>query len=239
MLITNTLIFVHMPKTGGIWVADVMRKLVGASMVPRTQRHTTVNDIPEDLRKSRTVFGTIRDPWSWYVSLWQHLQNGVDGPPILRAIGEGNEGFPAFIKGMTDPRIWGSVPEEIRGGWPWPPPRNCGFYTALVEKMYGEPIALDVLISTASLHKGLSSLLGVQIGHVRFPPKNTSRDRPATHVACPGALYGNRERSLVDEADGTTAWVFGYEHPFRDLPEPILEIRKKSSGRSYRSSPVK
>jgi len=224
MLATNDLIFIHMPKTGGLWVADVLRKAAGGENVPGTNRHIPIGEVPADLVESRKVFGTIRDPWSWYASLWQHLRNGVDGPPLLRALGCGSEDFPSVLRGLTDPSIWGSVPKETRGGWPWPSPRNTGLYTALVEWMYGCPIKVDVLIDTAYLYEGLSSLLGVPISRDRFPPKNTNRDRPATAVGRPEDLYGSGEHRWVEDADGQAAWVMGYDEPFGILLEPILEI---------------
>lgn len=225
MLATDTLLFVHMPKTGGIWVADVLRRLAGAQPVPGTQRHTSVHEIPEGALGDRHTFGTLRDPWSWYASMWQHLRNGVDGPPILRALGSGQEDFPSVLRGMTDPQIWGAVPESLRGGWPWPAPRNMGLYSAVLEMMFGSPVEVHILIDMRHLYEGLSSLLGVLVSPERFPPRNTSQDRPATAVACPGGLYGASELRLVEEADWEVSWVLGYEEPFKSLDPPLMEIR--------------
>ena len=67
---TDSIAHVHMPKTGGLSLAAALRehggRLVGAV-------HSRAVD--HKLGR-RDVIGTIRDPWSWYVSLYLHCAYG-------------------------------------------------------------------------------------------------------------------------------------------------------------------
>jgi hypothetical protein len=225
MIFTPRLIYIHMPKTGGMWVAHVLRNIANGHKVPGVQRHGRREDVPPELLDGRTLIGSVRDPWSWYASLWQHLGNGSDGPHLRRALGSGAEDFPAFIRGATDATVWTAVREDVRGGWPWPHPMNRGLYTALLRHMYGDPISLDVLVDTAQLHAGLSALLGVTVNPMTFPPKNTRQDRPGTAVDDPRGLFSPREIELVRKADGNAAEMLGFDGPFSRLAEPTSALR--------------
>lgn len=222
MIATPMHVYVHMPKTGGMWVAHALHNLGNGHKIPGTRRHARYDDIPQDALEGRMVFGSIRDPWAWYASLWQHLRNGVDGPPVLRALGDGDESFGAFLRGMTDRQVWATLPEDDRGGWPWPPDLGGGFYTSLMRWYFGHPLKVDALIDQTQLRVGLEQILDVSIDEGRFPPKNSRLDRPATAVKNPHTLYNHDEVALVQDADGEAASELGFLEPFSSLPEPVL-----------------
>jgi hypothetical protein len=66
-------IFIHVPKTGGTWVAEALRRahLVEASIGPV---HATPQEIRADpAYAERPIhFAIVRHPVSWYASLWAH-----------------------------------------------------------------------------------------------------------------------------------------------------------------------
>ena len=214
---TDDLLYVHMPKTGGIWVAHILR-LLGALSVPGTVRHTPLSVIPHGYKVDKTVFGTIRDAYSFYPSLWQHLGAGVDGPPVAEALGRGDKSFPAVMEGLTDPSIW---PAALRSGaWPAPDatPTEQGYYSWLINHFYGNPLQVNVLLETTRLHEGLSTLIGEPVSPSRFPPRNASSHRPQSHVARPEALYDLSLSRRLEDADGEVRSRLGYEAPFSQLP---------------------
>jgi hypothetical protein len=207
---THHFVYIHMPKTGGMWVAAVLRDQ-GAQKIPGLQRHAPLRRVPASILEGRQSVGTIRDPWSWYTSFWQHLGAGVDGPQLRRALGDGDESFSAVLQGLLDPNRWGSLPESVRGGWPWPEPSHDSFFTSLVHWFYGNPIQIDRLLDTRTLTSDLSDLLGTPI---ETPPKNTAWDRPASAVKDPFTLFSEDDLALVWELDGPMSRLLGYDSPF-------------------------
>lgn len=101
---TQHFTWLHVPKTGGTWLHDVLTKhappswgLVGGEAahvrlfeVPMALEHW--NGVPE--RIGLPIIATVRNPWDWYVSLYfyleQHRVNGTGGyalPPTERPEG--------------------------------------------------------------------------------------------------------------------------------------------------------
>ena len=220
---TDTLLYIHMPKTGGMWVSHILR-LLGAMSVPGTVRHTPLSGIPHGYKVNKTIFGTIRDAYSFYPSLWQHLGAGVDGPPVAEALGRGDRSFPAVLEGLTDPSVW---PEALRnGGWPTPEraPAEQSYYSWLVNHFYGNPLQIIVLLETTLLHQGLSALIGEPVDPERFPPRNASQHRPASHVARPASLYDLSLSQRVADADADVRKRLGYKEPFSQLAPMTLYV---------------
>ncbi len=75
LYISDSLVFIDLPKTASSHV----RRLL-ADITPGRESGVHVR-APRRLRQSRKHFwGTIRDPWDWYVSLWAY---GCDGKGAL------------------------------------------------------------------------------------------------------------------------------------------------------------
>ena len=98
MVVTKDFVFIHMPKTGGTFVTEMLRKvylgyryrpdesitLKGKCLHLRdrvlrklslspwvdTNRHGHCNDIPSQY-KSLPILGCIRNPFDWYASLYE------------------------------------------------------------------------------------------------------------------------------------------------------------------------
>ena len=66
MFVTDKLVYLQLQKTGCTHIVRVMNDLVGGKSVGpkhgRLQKTFALAD--------RKIVGSIRDPWSWYVSLW-------------------------------------------------------------------------------------------------------------------------------------------------------------------------
>ncbi|MGM9487199.1 hypothetical protein [Ideonella sp. YS5] len=65
MLISDKLVFIEFRNTGASHVEKLLLKIVGGE-VDNTIRVPT----EELLASKRPMFGSIRDPWGWYLSLW-------------------------------------------------------------------------------------------------------------------------------------------------------------------------
>ena len=110
MLITDDFIYIHMPKTGGTFVTDVITRLhesaVAENVIVRLvsgirgrkrllslidiQKHGTCSEIPREYR-GRTILATIRNPYDRYVSiyefgLWRSIPDFFGSPEIARQV---------------------------------------------------------------------------------------------------------------------------------------------------------
>lgn len=65
MLIADKLIFIEFRNTGSSHVEKLLQKIVGGEV---ENKHRAPPE--EVLNSGRTIFGSIRDPWGWYLSLW-------------------------------------------------------------------------------------------------------------------------------------------------------------------------
>ncbi len=79
MLITDRLVYIHMPKTGGTFVTDVLSRLHGVKsggserygpMQNPEPKHGTCHDIPVAHRHKR-ILSSVRNPYDWYVSQYE------------------------------------------------------------------------------------------------------------------------------------------------------------------------
>lgn len=86
MILTRKFVFIHMPKTGGTFVSDVLKRVVrhprGGSFFERlgrrlsepwildVKKHGTLREIPEPWR-DRPVLSVIRNPYDRLVSIYE------------------------------------------------------------------------------------------------------------------------------------------------------------------------
>jgi hypothetical protein len=75
MLVASDLVFVHIPRTGGSFIraalGDHLERDPGA---PRLPTHAGYDELPPEFR-DRPGFCVVRNPWDWYVSWYEHVQN--------------------------------------------------------------------------------------------------------------------------------------------------------------------
>ena len=101
MIVTDNALYLHMPKTGGNWVREVLKSI-------------TINDfghrLPSNDFYRPNVYLFVRNPWQWYNSLYHYLiygseiynpaDNFVD--PLIRAFGH-TPSFADFIETLCYP----------------------------------------------------------------------------------------------------------------------------------------
>jgi hypothetical protein len=70
MLATHKFVFVHLPRTGGTFVSEVIRKFFPSA-------HEVGHHLPRELIPREyshlPVLGTVRNPWEFYVSLYHYV----------------------------------------------------------------------------------------------------------------------------------------------------------------------
>lgn len=76
MMLHNKFIFTHLTKTGGTFIRQYLAKYIKTGSFikecqnSRLRKHDPLCKIPELILNSRYKFGVVRNPLSFYVSLW-------------------------------------------------------------------------------------------------------------------------------------------------------------------------
>lgn len=116
-----------MPKTGGTWVESAMTALHGPpQMIGRGH-----DSLEQAGLTYEGAFGVLRDPESWYFSLYFYMHKTAAWRRSLLAWGEGQDDFLSVLSGWVDPS---RLPQPaLRGGLvdvdvPWPPDRSLYAY---------------------------------------------------------------------------------------------------------------
>lgn len=78
MIINGHFIFIHVPKTGGHWIRQVLH--FAHPLRPQVERdlHTPLNQVPVKYHK-RPALAFVRNPWDWYVSRWHYEKKAIAG----------------------------------------------------------------------------------------------------------------------------------------------------------------
>ena len=223
VMTTDNLAYWHMPKTGGMSVYRVMQ-LLGTTpkrFAPHLHRHGPISQVPMGSLGKRAMFGTVRDPWSWYTSLYQHAGSNEEGQERIRQMGNGDGSFRSLLRNLTDPtgveempEMWGMVlPYDDKDKADWLA-SGLGLCSWVFRYTYGRPPKPDLFVDTAGLYDGLSELMNLPIETVNeVGPQNLSAHRPKSHIPDPESLYDDEMREWVAQADAPLIEMFGYE-PF-------------------------
>lgn len=151
MIATDTVVQVHMPKTGGTKLRqELVRKCGGKDI---GGGHDPCWRTPTEYEHLAQV-GTLRDPWSWYASLYgyAHRQEPMaqSARDALLAYGQGEMDFRSVLYGWTHlpeakmPEAHGVVFSFGFGA----EPEGQGLYSASLNYFYDDTVQL---IDTAKL----------------------------------------------------------------------------------------
>ena len=83
MLITDKFVFLHLPRAGGTFVYEVVRKFFPSAReigyhLPRELLPREYSHLP--------VLGTVRNPWEFYVSWYHHQHSNVRYSPLTNVL---------------------------------------------------------------------------------------------------------------------------------------------------------
>jgi hypothetical protein len=91
MLVTDKFVFVHLPRSGGTFTSEVIKRFFPSAHeigyhLPRTLLPTEYCHLP--------VLGAVRNPWDFYVSWYYHVWPRDAGTPLVSWVSEnGKVGF--------------------------------------------------------------------------------------------------------------------------------------------------
>jgi hypothetical protein len=85
LIVTDNFVFLHLPRTGGTFVSEVIRKFFPSAHeigyhFPRALLPKEFSHLP--------VLGTIRNPWEFYVSWYHHQQTNNRRGPLFSSLSE-------------------------------------------------------------------------------------------------------------------------------------------------------
>lgn len=219
-------LFVHQPKTGGSWVRQVVIRHQGHKVSLVASAHGPSSDVPEKYL-DKLIFGTTRNPWDWYLSVYQFALSNDTLTERLRIMAGGTIEFRDFLYGATHPHIarvpfppgvlWdmGSSPEDFSTS-------GVGLWSFSTRRMHVD--RTEVLIPTQHLREGLPFLfpsLGRAVSQTA--PANTREARP--HTMLPGdprQVYNDEMLGWIVAADGDLASRLGFQAPFEPPPDPVI-----------------
>ena len=226
MIVCNDFVFLHLHKSGGTFVNQLMmRCLPGARMVGY---HWPYAQLPEPYR-ALPVLGAVRNPFAYYVS-WFHYQSGQAQPnPLFRICSdEGRLGFaetihnlvtlessPERLKALSD-----AVPDQFvnhglnltkgcvasLGG------SGLGFYSFLYRRLFAG--AADVsLIHVENLRAELRAFLRRRLSTPSPEADRFITEAPMLNTTTHGphrAYYTPALRELVERMDAPVIAAHGY-----------------------------
>jgi hypothetical protein len=108
MIITDKFVFVHLPRSGGTFVSEVIRKFFPSAH--EIGHHLPREFLPREYSRL-PVLGTIRNPWEFYVSLYHYVWPKDAASVLVSWMSEnGKLGFRGSIRnllnlGVNDERL--------------------------------------------------------------------------------------------------------------------------------------
>lgn len=228
MMVGNK-IYCHMPKTGGAWLTSYLSRIHEARDTPG-HGHNPAKDVPKRFLQGRTLFGTIRDPWSWYTSWWMHAKSVPLDKTALIRYGAGSDAFRAVLPGVLVPSEE-CTPPSPSVIWSLPDDREArlaflglgaGLYTWTFNHVFSGMVR--TLIDMRQMYEGLGQVLGLEVDPKLYPPTNTRHQRADSAVDDPRTLYDQKMIDAVWEADGALIKRLGFKEPFGRAPSPVIAI---------------
>jgi len=220
--------FVHAPKTGGTWCESVIRDVLHGE--PLRGVHDPVWTLTETERAGRMVVGTVRDPWSWYCSLWGHAEKTDHRHrELLRMYGNGSGDFRSVLYGWTHPAKVKDIP--VRTGVIWAPINDgrvplrqsgVGLATWALWYMYGAHYRwnehhgpqlswqVDALLDMRRLNEGMGAVIQRELPREQFPPVGTRTQRQFSPAKPYEYWYDDEMLGWVMDADAPTIREFGF-----------------------------
>jgi len=204
MFLTRHFVFVHVPKTGGNFVREILERHAPADWnLEKLEDHATYQEIPESHRDLPRL-AIARNPFSWHVS-WFHFQQGVRNDLFLRISDNGKFGFADSMR------------RAYTGDGPLA--KQSGALTQTLFEMLGQGLEGAKLGRMEDLRSDLIKMIGactevpqdMARAIQNMPPQNTSKHR---HYS---SYYDPELRDLIRQKDAPVFDYLGYQ--WEEAPE--------------------
>ncbi|RSY79372.1 hypothetical protein DAH66_17565 [Sphingomonas koreensis] len=226
MIITDRFVFLHLHKSGGTFVNQLLLNCVpGARQIGY---HLPYAELPVAYRRL-PVLGTVRDPRAYYVS-WYFFQRGQRQPNALFRIcsEDGSLGFAETVANLVGlhrdaarvDRLVAVFPDRFgKAGLNLTKAcidriRGCGlgFYSFLYHRLYAGAGAVRI-VRVEALRKELREALVALNGEIDARTDAFLSDMPPLNRSAHGAVDSHYDAALaarVAEADGALMDLHGY-----------------------------
>jgi hypothetical protein len=154
MIVTDEFVFVHLPRSGGTFVSEVIRKFFPSAY--EIGHHLPRELLPKEY-SHLPVLGTVRNPWDFYVSLYHYVWPKDAASVLVSWMSEnGSLGFKGSLRnllnlGVDDERLdvlIDMLPERLDSSKRNIPSANkdtmrrvrgtgVGYYTFRLNQMFG------------------------------------------------------------------------------------------------------
>jgi hypothetical protein len=113
MFVSERFVYIELHKTGCTHIRNIMSELLDGELIGKHNQAT-----PELFRPERIFFGSVRNQWAWYTSLWAYgcdnrgaLYNHVTRASApIRELGWGRNPYIAFLRLLAtrsrNPKAW-------------------------------------------------------------------------------------------------------------------------------------
>lgn len=221
---TGDKIYIHMPKTGGSWMSNYLSR-EHAGRVVGSHGHQPIYTIAKHALEGKLPWGTVRDPWSWYLSWWSHGVRSGNYGERLAVYGGGSTEFKDVLMGALsrDPE---RCPEHTGGIWSLHNEKQArqdylgglgGLYTWAFFHIFGTEVR--TFVDMNRMHEGVEELFGAAVDSNLYPPANT---RTHKLPKSPDEMYDEEMIDAVYDEDSFLISHLGFEEPFSSLPEPVF-----------------
>ena len=231
--LTDKLVYWHMPKTGGHSVYKYMQHAgLGFSKISGYAKHGKSSDIPASLLKSRSLFGTVRNPWEWYVSFYNMAMRDETHKELLRKYGNGSLEFHHVLRGLTSPL--GSdiiLSENFTVIFDIENPQEelddflcsgLGLFSWVFRYCYGRPVLPEFFVDTKQLQQGVAELLLTVPDELNgINPQNKSEHFSKNYIGPAETLYDKEMIDWVYASDISLITTFGFE-PWKEMKSPTV-----------------
>lgn len=201
-----------MPKNGGTFLRDLVQKHGNKDKFGHLPARKIIQKVP-----GVNLYGTIRDPWTWYASWYAHCtKNRVPCEKMRRFYGPT---FKVALKNVLNKTHLDDGYSVMNVYEHCPSWRDCegSLYTHWFEMFYGDHV--KTFIDTAQLYEGVEELLGHKVDPRRFPPLNTSNRKVPVNE-----MYDQELIDLVWEKDGPLAKKLGFTPFSKSTHGPVIRL---------------
>jgi hypothetical protein len=178
MFISVQIIYLHLQKTGGTHVTELLTKYLGGTI---THKHGRLDCAPA----GRTVIGSIRNPWDWYVSLFAYGCMGEGAIEGRLTAGRGGLALATLRRAARRPASWSGLPTIVAR-------QTVGHDTRFWRRVYAD--ASDI----GAFREWLYAILGTRVQNMVFEDPRTMRLHRFVGLYTARAVYLYSDRDAWD-----------------------------------------